>query len=117
MKLAQSQVQPFGIRQPPYGIGHGVKGDNLLTVIVTNAITIIFTIGAVLLIFFLLWGAIDWIMSAGDKEKAGNARKKITSALIGLVIMALTYVIVRLLGGIFGFNVLQPLNIPMLNAH
>lgn len=99
------QPAPILITPPREAIPPGVKGDPLLTNIIANSVTILFTIGAILLILMVLWGGIDWISSAGDKEKASNARKKITSALIGLAVMGLTYLIVRVLGTIVGFNV------------
>lgn len=106
----------FTINQPPIGINAGgtEPADTLLGTVVGNAIMVIFILGAILLIFYLLWGGIDWIMSGGDKEKVANARKKITSALIGLVILAFTFFIASILGRIVGFNPLQEFTIPTL---
>jgi hypothetical protein len=44
------------------------------------------------MLFFLLWGALDWVMSEGDKERITKAQKKITNAIIGvlIVVVALT---------------------------
>lgn len=108
----------FTINQPEgYGIQVGGEtADSLLQTIITNAITVVFAIAAVLVILFLIWGAIDWIMSGGDKEKVANARKKITSALIGLAILAFVFVIASVVGGIVGFNPLRELNIPTLGG-
>lgn len=116
MKLI-AQAGTIGIKAPPLGINPGSLGSDYLTIIIRNAVTIIFTIGAILLLFMLLWGGIDYLMSAGDKEKSSNARKKITSALIGFIVLTLTYLIIRVVGGIFGFDIInQPINIPALNA-
>lgn len=105
----------FTIKQPPgYGITVGDKSaDVLLETIITNAITVVFAIAAVLVIIFLIWGAIEWIISGGDKEKVSNARKKITSALIGLAILAFVFVIAAVFGGIIGFNPLRPEGLPI----
>lgn len=105
----------FTVNQPA---GYGVSADGdegvLLQTVLTNAITIVFLLAGIFVVFFLLWGGIDWIMSGGDKEKVASARKKITSALIGLVLVSLTFVIANLLGTIMGFNPLQTLRIPQL---
>ncbi len=108
-------VHAFTIKQPSgYGIQvEGKSADSLLETIITNAITVVFAIAAVLVITFLIWGAIDWIMSGGDKEKVSNARKKITSALIGLAILAFVFVIAAVLGEIIGFNPLRPEGLPI----
>lgn len=45
-------------------------------------------IAAILVLVFLVWGAIEWITSAGDKSKTESARNKISNAIIGLIILA-----------------------------
>ncbi len=58
------------------------------------------TIGAgLVLLIYLLWGAMDWIMSGGDKEKLSNAQKKLTNAIIGII---LVFVFIGLWGLITG---------------
>lgn len=113
--ISSSDSLAFTIIQPEgYGIQVGGEtADSLLQTIITNAITVIFAIAGILVIVFLIWGAIDWIISGGDKEKVGNARKKITSALIGLAILAFVFVIAAVLGGIVGFNPLREEGLPI----
>ena len=53
---------------------------------------------------FLIMGGIEWITSGGDKNKAESARNKITSAVIGLVIVAASYAIVNLVVQFLGFD-------------
>ncbi len=43
-------------------------------------INLLLIVGGLFMLFFLLWGALDWIMSEGDKEKLSKAQKKITNA-------------------------------------
>ncbi len=112
------QAPAFTINQPKnYGIQVGdANADTILSTVVTNAITVLFILGGILVIFFLLWGAIDWITSGGDKEKLTNARRKITHALVGLAILAFTFVIATVIGAIVGFKFLEPMPIPFLGA-
>ncbi len=65
-------------------------------------------IGGLVLLVFLIWGALDWLMSEGDTEKLKNAKNKIIHALVGMGILAASYAITALLPYIFGFD---PLNI------
>ncbi len=44
-------------------------------------------IGVILVLFYLLWGAFDWITGGGDQDKLNNARQKMTNAVLGIVIM------------------------------
>ena len=58
----------------------------------------------ILAIYFLIWGGILWISSAGDKAKIEAARKKITFAIIGLVFVFLSFMIINVIGDFFGIN-------------
>lgn len=44
-------------------------------------------IGVILVLFYLLWGAFDWITGGGDQDKLDKARQKMTNAVLGIVIM------------------------------
>lgn len=63
---------------------------------------------AVLLVFvYLLWGGIEWIMSGSDKGKAESARTKITSAIIGLIVLAASWAILTIVLNFLGYTNLQ----------
>jgi len=53
-------------------------------------------LGSVVALGFMIWGAVDWIISEGDKQKYEEARNKITHAVIGLAVLALVWLIWRL---------------------
>ena len=61
-----------------------------------SLIRLFFFISGIIALFYLLSGAFDWIRSAGDEEAIGKATKKITAAILGLVVMVsvLTLVII-----------------------
>lgn len=44
-------------------------------------------VGTILVLFYLLWGAFDWITGGGDQDKLDKARQKMTNAVLGIVIM------------------------------
>ncbi|MCC6711005.1 MAG: hypothetical protein IT416_01495 [Candidatus Pacebacteria bacterium] len=67
----------------------------------------IMVIAAVMVLIFLLWGAIEWITSGGDKGKTEAARNKITQAIIGLIVLAATTAIFMLLQNFLGICVLS----------
>jgi NADH:ubiquinone oxidoreductase subunit 6 (subunit J) len=77
------------------------------------AISLAFIVGAVIFFFVLIMGAIQWISSGGDKQAVENARGKITSAIIGLVILFAVYAIIQLLNSFFNVQLLN-LNLPRL---
>ena len=67
-----------------------------------NIMSGILFIGSILVLLYLLWGGIEWITSGGDKGKTEAARNKITSAVIGLIVMASSVAIVMLIQRFLG---------------
>lgn len=107
----------IGIRQPVENAGVQVgkaSADSLLGGVIRNAIVLIFSIASVSAVLVFLWGALDWIFSGGDKEKVSNARKKITNALVGLIVLAVSFLVLSLVGTFVGINPLKGINIPFL---
>ena len=82
-------------------IGDEVKAKNAfeitdIGILLKNSLNVGLIIAAILAFAYLIWGAIDWITSEGDKQKYESSRNKITHALMGLAIMALVWLIWRL---------------------
>ena len=79
--------------------------SNNLGSMVSNIITILFILAALIALFFLIWGGIKWILSGGDKGKVESARSTIIAALIGLVITFLAFFLLTFILGLFGISV------------
>lgn len=94
----------FGVIKLPSQIAEIPRGAAGINQLIRVAIDLIFVIGIVSCLFFVLWGAVDYISSGSKKEGAADARKKITYALVGLVLLGLSFVIVRLVGTIVGLE-------------
>jgi len=79
-------------------------------------IRIAFLAAVVFAFIFLLWGGIQWILSGGDKEKYDQAKNKIVAALVGMAIVALAWLIIKLVTWFFGlpdiFGTNQPFKFP-----
>lgn len=106
----------FELKQPE---GHGIPvrfssvpyAEGQVEAVLVNIIALFFTVGGLGVLIYFVWGATDWILSGGDKEKVAGARKKMTNAIIGLVLLSLSYVIINLVGSIVGFNPLSNLQL------
>ena len=72
--------------------------------LMNGLISFVMVIAAVLVFFYLIWGGIEWITSGGDKGKTESARNKITSAVIGLIVIAASYAILTLALNFLGFT-------------
>lgn len=108
MAFAQVGVQ---IKPPDQGVNPGAGVGNVLS----NALTIVFIVAAIIVLFFLVLGAFQWITSAGDKEKVKQARGTIIHALTGFAILALSLLIITVVGQIVNLNILKLNYIPTLD--
>lgn len=70
----------------------------------SNLIVLIYAVAIIVLIFMILWGAFEWITSEGEKEKIEAARNKIIHAIIGIVLFAVAFAIIQVLGQFTGFK-------------
>lgn len=107
MKLAQSIKDTFGTISPPPQLDRVPRGDQGaagISFLLDNIIGIFFSAGAIAFVLMFVWGAIQMILSGGDKEAIAKARSKITWAIIGVVLMALSFLIFALLQYITGFT-------------
>ncbi|PJC30121.1 hypothetical protein CO051_07380 [Candidatus Roizmanbacteria bacterium CG_4_9_14_0_2_um_filter_39_13] len=106
--LAQSlnfQVGPppaSGTPAQTVAIEGPLKGINSLADIVTIIMSFLYPFAGVILLFVFIWGGYDLLTSHGEPEKLNSGRAKITSGIIGFVLLAISYVLARVLGFIFG---------------
>jgi len=64
-------------------------------------------VGGLAFILFFLWGGLQWIMAGGDKGKIEEAKAKLTQGLIGLAVLAASYVIVKFIETAIGIDLLN----------
>jgi len=80
----------------------------VFTDIISRIIGVMTIIAGIWFIFQFIIGAYSYMVAGGDQQKMTNATKKITSALIGLIIIVAAYAIISLLGTLLGFEILKP---------
>jgi len=112
VSLSAKTAAAQGIGLDPNRDIPGVKPDvwnpaATLGIVIQNVIVIFFTIGALGFVIYFIWGAVDWILSGGDKEKIAGARKRITTSIIGLVVLSLSFVAMQVIGQILGIGSLM----------
>lgn len=77
--------------------------------LVSFILSFVLAVAVLLAFFFFLFGGIRWIISQGDKKQLESAQKTIQYALVGLIVIFLSFFIINLIG--FAFDV------PLLNVH
>ncbi|MCL4365688.1 pilin [Patescibacteria group bacterium] len=85
-------------------------GAGAISNFLSNAIILIYSLAAIVLIFMLLWGAFEWLTSGGDKEKISSAQKRIINAIIGILLFAIAFAIIAVLGQFTGFKFFEGQN-------
>lgn len=88
-----------------------------LGAVIANAINFVFVVAALLALGFLILGGIKWLTSQGEKEGINKARETIVAAIVGLIIIFLSYLIVNFILNLFvGVNLFN-LQLPTITKH
>jgi hypothetical protein len=103
--LAGGVVNPE-ITNPLLGDLGKKTGTEFFQSFIPGLITLAIVIGSIVFFFMLVAGAIQWISSGGDKQAVEGARGRITSALIGIVILLSVFAIAKLIEIFFGITIL-----------
>ncbi len=102
------QPDPFGKVQPPDALkGFLTKdstGASAISQFLSNAIVLIYSVAGIVFIFMIIWGAFGWMTSGGDKEAMASAQKRIINAFIGIILFAVAFAIIRVIGQFTGFT-------------
>lgn len=67
--------------------------------LIGKSVRMILIFGGGLFLIYLLWGALDWIGSGGEKEKIVKAQGKITQAIVGICILFSVWTLWSFLAG------------------
>ncbi|MFZ1549571.1 MAG: hypothetical protein WBB49_01385 [Microgenomates group bacterium] len=72
--------------------------------VVNQVMPFAYGLSLVILLFVFIWGGFDLILSRGAPEKIKTAKAKITSGIIGVILLAVAYLIVQVASRIFGLG-------------
>ena len=78
------------------------KADLTLGTIVSSLLPYLFVIAGLILLLYLIWGGFSLMTSAGDPKKVESAKGKVTNAVIGFIIIFVSYWLVQILQVVFG---------------
>lgn len=90
----------------------GLPGYKDISTFINAALRLAFIVALLGVLVMLVWGAVSWVISGGEKEAVGEARKRIINALIGLAVLAVAFAIASLAGQFVGVDLLGKLDIP-----
>lgn len=90
----------------------GVATLQCLPFVFQNVVNAALALGGVVAVFMILLSGYKYINSGGDPKQADSARNTLTYAIIGLILVLLSFFIVNVIAGLtgaecikmFGFN-------------
>lgn len=75
-----------------------------------NLILPLLTLGAALIFLAMcLFAAFIWITNGDNKEKIAEAQKTLGFAFVGLIVVAISFIIVKLVGFVLGVTNILPI--------
>ena len=80
----------------------GAYGFPTLNSAIASVMNLVFFFALILVLIYLVWGGIQWMTSGGDKAGTEAARGKITGAIVGIIIVAVSFAIYTLLVSFVG---------------
>jgi hypothetical protein len=96
------QIGPFAI---PKSIAEA--GSNVADLFSTM-LQFFTLIGGLAFIVYFIIGGLKWLTAGDDTQKVDGAKKQMTNAAIGLIIIVLAYGIIAIVGAVLGIPILDP---------
>jgi uncharacterized membrane protein len=75
-----------------------------IPIVVNNLINAALVFSGIVALVLIVWGGAQYIMSRGDQTKVDSAKKTITWAVVGLILIFLSFFIVNLISTLTGVN-------------
>jgi len=90
-----------------FSVSNADPGSSLLAKTLSLTIGILTLVAFFWFMFILITGGLAWLSSGGDKAKVQEAQKRITNGFIGLIIVLISYFIIKLIGYILKIDILN----------
>ncbi len=81
-----------------------------------QVINFAFVAAIVIALGFLIWGGIKWVTSGGEKGGVEEARNHVIAAVVGLIIVFLSYFILNLIVFVFTGTSLSNITLPSIGT-
>jgi len=114
MTKTLAQIDFNSLRQAAFGTGGSASAgkinlsdDTNLGGIISALLPYTYYFAGLLLFIYLLWGGLGYLTSAGNPDKTKSAQGKITTALIGFVIVFTSWWLIQLVEVVFGISILK----------
>jgi len=82
-------------------------GGQVVANIISSLLSVALVVGAIALLLFLVWGAIEWITAGGDSGKIEKARTRITQSIVGILVLSSVIAIFMVVQNILGVSLIN----------
>lgn len=65
-------------------------------------------VGGLAVLLYFIWGALDWIFAGSNPDRLTRAKNKMFDGIFGLVILVLSFVIIKIISTVTGLDILNP---------
>lgn len=89
------QKGPLCVPNNPFGNGGGIAGNGTISGLATTIINILLGLAGIVAVFMIIIGGYQWMTARGNETQVTNGRKTLINALIGLVIVVLSFAVVQ----------------------
>lgn len=86
---------PLCIPVNPFASNGGVAGSGSVGALATTIISTLLGFAGIVAVIFIIIGGYYWMTARGNDAQAIKARKTLTNAIIGLIIVILSYMIIQ----------------------
>ncbi|OGK18836.1 hypothetical protein A3G67_00755 [Candidatus Roizmanbacteria bacterium RIFCSPLOWO2_12_FULL_40_12] len=80
------------------------SGINNLGDVINRTLLVVIPLGAIALFFVMVSGGYDFLLSRGDPEKVKRGKAKLTTGLVGFILLVVSYLAVKIVSQIFGIG-------------
>lgn len=86
-----------GLCVPQGGPTGGLANSKTLMGLLTEVLKYLLYLAGAIAVLFIVIGGFQYITSSGDEEQAEKGRKTLTNAIIGLVVVIMSYAIIQII--------------------
>jgi hypothetical protein len=76
-------------------------GPLALASIIGTALELAVMVAVISCLFMFIWGGFDYLVSEGDKQKVAKARQRLAMAVIGLIVIFMSFFIINTIYAFF----------------
>lgn len=107
----EPQTPPEGIYNPILPWTWGETGADIIALLIGKILNLAFMIGGLILLVMIIVSGIQWMLAGGNKEAMAKASGRLTSAIIGFIILASAFAIISFIANVLNVEFLKTMTI------